>query len=61
VLRRIFGGQEGRGNRGVEKITKLEALCSVLLTKYHWGNQVKNTKMDKSVALMGRGGVHTGR
>ena len=34
----------GAGNRGVEKSTQQGALCSVLLTKYHSGGNVKKTE-----------------
>jgi hypothetical protein len=49
VLRKIFG----RGSRGVKKTALQEALCSVLLTKYHSGDQVKKTEMGKTCGTYG--------
>jgi hypothetical protein len=37
--------QEGWGNKGMEKTTWQAALCSVILTKYHSGDEVKKTEM----------------
>jgi hypothetical protein len=36
------------------------ALCSVLLTKYHSGDQVKNSGGQVMWHVWGRGEVHTG-
>ena len=47
------------GDRAVEKTTWKGALCSVLLTKYHSGDQIKNNRMGKACSTYG-GEVHTG-
>ena len=53
VLRRIFGPKRDQVT-GVEKTTGQGALCSVLLTGYHSGDQVKKTEMGRSCITNGR-------
>ena len=48
-----MGLKQVRGNRGVEKTTSQGALCSVLLIKYHLGDQTKNTDMGRSCSTYG--------
>jgi hypothetical protein len=40
-------------NRKVEKTTQQGALCSVLLTKYYSGAQIKITGMDRTCSMYG--------
>jgi hypothetical protein len=42
---------EERGNRGVEKTTEQRASCSVRLTKYHSGDEVKKTEMGRASSM----------
>jgi hypothetical protein len=45
--------QEGGDNRGVEKTTSQGMLCSVLLTKYHSGDQIVKTEIDRACSPYG--------
>jgi hypothetical protein len=37
----------------VEKTREQGALCSVILTKYYTGDQIKNTEMERTCSLYG--------
>jgi hypothetical protein len=52
VLRRIFGPKNDEVT-GVEKTKQQKALCSVLLTKYHSGDQVKKTDVGRTCSMYG--------
>ena len=45
LLMNAFEPKEGRRKRELEKTTQLVALCFVLLTTYHSGNQIKKTEI----------------
>jgi hypothetical protein len=53
VLRRIFGPKRDEVTGEWRRLHNKELLCSVLLTKYHLGHQVKKTEMGKTCGTYG--------
>jgi hypothetical protein len=54
VLRRIFGPKRDEVTREWRRLHNKELyLCSVLLTKYHSGDQVKKTEMGRTCGTYG--------